>query len=136
MHWAAPILAREVEDDSGPVLVTVRYRLANDDPEPFLDAIEDVGRQRRRNGAYAWGIFADVAEKGIYLETFLTGSWLEARYLRERVTQADRAHEEAVKRLLSEPPSVTLMLAADSPKTNVAPMPASEFYFTTTETTA
>ena len=31
MHWQAPILAREVEDDSGPVLVTLRYRVAGDE---------------------------------------------------------------------------------------------------------
>ena len=90
------------------MLVTVRYRIAGEDPDPFLDAIEDIGRQRRSDGAYAWGIFADVAEKGVYLETFLIGSWLEARYLRERVTEADRAHENLVKSLLAEPPNVTL----------------------------
>jgi hypothetical protein len=136
MHWPAPMLAREVEDDSGPVLVTVRYRIAGEDPDPFLDAIEDIGRQRRRNGAYAWGIFADVAEKRVYLETFLIGSWLEARYLRERVTEADRVHENLVNSLLAEPASVTLMLAADSPKSGVAPFRASDFYLTTKETTA
>jgi predicted MFS family arabinose efflux permease len=114
-HWQAPVLAREVEDESGPVLATVRYKLAGDDPDPFLDAIEKVGNQRRRDGAYAWGVFADVAEKGVYLETFLIGSWLEARYLRERVTKADREREEQVRALLAEPPSVTLMLYADTP---------------------
>ena len=116
MHWQAPMLAREVEDDSGPVLVTLRYRLNGDDPDPFLDAIEEIGRERRRDGAYAWGIFADVAEKGAFLETFLIGSWLEARYLRERVTNADREREDEIRKLLLEPPRVSLMVASDSPK--------------------
>jgi predicted MFS family arabinose efflux permease len=115
-HWQAPVLAREVEDDSGPVLITVRYRLARDEADSFLDAVEKVGDQRRRDGAYAWGVFADVAEKGVYLETFLIGSWLEARYLRERVTEADRLRENQLKALLAEPPSLTLMLYADAPK--------------------
>ena len=123
MHWQAPILSREVEDDSGPVLVTLRYRLAGDDPEPFLDAIEEVGRQRRRDGAYAWGIFADVAQRNVYLETFLIGSWLEARYLRQRVTKADREREDEVRALLAEPPTVTLMLHADAPKTGIEAQP-------------
>jgi MFS family permease len=136
MHWQAPMLAHDVEDDSGPVLITVRYHISGDDPDPFLDAIEGVGRQRRRDGAYAWGIFADVAEKGVYLETFLIGSWLEARYLRERVTEADRAHEEAVKRLLAEPPMVTLLLSSDSPRPGHEPLPAPEFWLATTETAA
>jgi predicted MFS family arabinose efflux permease len=136
MHWQAPILAREVEDDSGPVLVTIRYRLAGDDPDAFLDVIEEVGRQRRRDGAYAWGVFADVAHAGVYLETFLIGSWLEARYLRERVTNADREREEQVKALLAEPPAVTLMLHADSPKTGAESEPNLSYYFTTSGTPA
>jgi hypothetical protein len=134
MHWQAPILSREVEDDSGPVLVTIRYRLAGDDTDTFLDKIEEIGRQRRRDGAYAWGIFADVAQKGVYLETFLIGSWLEARYLRERVTNADRAREDELKTLLAEPAQVTLMLASDAP--NRAAKPDIQFYFTTSETPA
>jgi predicted MFS family arabinose efflux permease len=134
LHWQAPTLSREVEDDSGPVLVTIRYKLAGDDPDAFLDAIEEVGRQRRRDGAYAWGIFADVARKETYLETFLIGSWLEARYLRERVTNADREREEEVGALLAEPRTVTLMLHADSPKAEHRP--EIHHYFTTSETTA
>jgi predicted MFS family arabinose efflux permease len=134
MHWQAPILSREVEDDSGPVLVTIRYRLAGEDAEPFLDAIEEIGRQRRRDGAYAWGIFADVAHRNVYLETFLIGSWLEARYLRQRVTKADQDREDQIKTLLAEPPEVTLMLASDSPKMKTDP--GLQFYFTTSETPA
>ncbi|MDE3174731.1 MAG: MFS transporter, partial [Pseudomonadota bacterium] len=136
MHWQAPILAREVEDDSGPVLVTLRYRLAGDDPDPFLDAIEEIGKERRRDGAYAWGVFADVAEANVYLETFLIGSWLEARYLRQRVTKADRVREDHVKSMLAEPATLTLMLASDSPKLALEAQPDLNFYFTTSETTA
>jgi MFS family permease len=134
LHWQAPILSREVEDDSGPVLVTIRYRLASEDPDAFLDAIEHVGRQRRRDGAYAWGIFADVAHRNVYLETFLIGSWLEARHLRARVTNADRAREEEARALLAGPPEVTLMLHADSPKAEFEP--DIRYYFTTSETPA
>ena len=135
-HWQAPMLARQVEDDAGPVLITLRYKLASEDADPFLDSIQEVGRQRRRDGAYAWGIFADVAHKQVYLETFLIGSWLEARYLRERITKADRQREDEVRGLLAEPPSVTLMLASDSTRAGVETQPDFNFYLTTSETTA
>ncbi len=134
MHWQAPTLHRDIEDDSGPVLVTLRYRVAGDDADPFLDAIEEVGRQRRRDGAYAWGIFADVAHRNVFLETFLIGSWLEARYLRQRVTNADREREDDVRALLAEPAEVTLMLASDAPKLKT--QPDLNLYFTTSETPA
>jgi hypothetical protein len=113
MHWRAPMLTRNVEDENGPVLVTVRYRITGDDPAPFLAAIEEIGHQRKRDGAYAWGVFEDVAEKGLFLETFLIESWLEAKHLRERVTNADRLMEDYVHELISEPPGVTLLIASD-----------------------
>jgi MFS family permease len=114
LHWHSPRLAREVQDDSGPILLTVRYVLAGEDPDPFLDFIEEIGQQRKRDGAYAWGVFADVAQKGVYLETFLVGSWLEARHLRARVTNADRAREVEMSDLLAEPPTLTLLLSSDA----------------------
>ena len=43
MHWQAPILARAVEDDSGPVLITVRYCIAGDDPDPFSTQSNPLG---------------------------------------------------------------------------------------------
>jgi MFS family permease len=113
MHWRAPILARQLEDENGPVLITVKYRIDGEDPAAFLSAIEDVGDQRRRDGAYAWGIFEDVAEKGLYLETFLIENWLEAKHLRERVTNADRLREDYVRGLVTGAPDVTLMIASD-----------------------
>jgi MFS family permease len=113
MHWRSPVFARQVEDENGPVLVTVKYRIDGEDPAAFLSAIEDIGDQRRRDGAYAWGIFEDVAEKGLFLETFLIENWLEAKHLRERVTNADRLREDYVRGLVKDPPDVTLMIASD-----------------------
>ena len=107
------MLARQLEDENGPVLVTVKYRIDGEDPAPFLSAIEDVGDQRRRDGAYAWGIFEDGGEKGLYLETFLIEHWLEAKHLRERVTNADRLREDYVHGLVKGAPEVTLMIASD-----------------------
>ena len=54
-----------------------------------------------------------MSEKGLFLETFLIESWLEALHLRERVTNADRLREVYVHGLLREPPTVTLLIASD-----------------------
>jgi hypothetical protein len=50
------VLAYEVEEDRGPVMVTVEYRIDPKDRVPFLAAIDKLGRERRRDGAYAWGV--------------------------------------------------------------------------------
>jgi hypothetical protein len=89
MHWSAPVLTKEVENDAGPVLVTVEYRISPENRGPFLSALQRLARERRRDGAYAWGVYEDMAEQGRYLETFLVESWLEHLRRHERVTRAD-----------------------------------------------
>ena len=71
MHWPVPVVSREIEDDAGPVLVTVEYDVPPDNREQFLVALEQMSAQRRRDGAYAWGVFEDTAAHGRFLETFL-----------------------------------------------------------------
>src|SRR5262249_40650011 len=50
MHWPAPIVTHEIEHDRGPVLVTVEYRIDPENREAFLDALERVANERRRDG--------------------------------------------------------------------------------------
>jgi MFS family permease len=114
MHWPAPITVREIEHERGPVLVTVEYLIRPQDREAFLQAIAKVEHERRRDGAYAWGVFEDAAAEGRIVETFLVESWMEHLRQHERVTNADRLIEEAVRRFnLSGAPKVTHFIAAD-----------------------
>jgi hypothetical protein len=115
MHWPAPIVAQNIEEDRGPVLVTVEYRIRPQDREAFLGAIEKLGYERRRDGAYRWGVYEDAADEGRVVETFLVDSWMEHLRQHERVTNADRIMQEAVGRFqLSGEPKVTHFIAAES----------------------
>jgi len=116
MHWRAPAFKLKVQNDQGPVLVTVEYRVDEKDRAAFLTAIEEMGYERKRDGAFAWGVFEDPADPGRFVETFLIESWLELRHLRERVTNADRLLEDEVRRLLTEPPKVGFLVATDRPR--------------------
>jgi MFS family permease len=115
MHWPEPVLAGAVEDDAGPVMVTVEYRVSVENRAAFLAAINRFGRERKRDGAYAWGVFEDTAHPGRVLETFLVDSWLEHLRQHQRVTKADRALEKQVFGLAREEPRVTHYIAAESP---------------------
>ena len=107
MHWPAPIVTGEIDTDRGPVLVTVEYRLAVEkDREALLSALEKLSHERRRDGAYAWGVFEDSAERLRFLETFLVESWLEHLRQHERVTNADRVLQERINHLLAQTPEV------------------------------
>ncbi len=114
MHWPAPVTSQTVNVDRGPVLVTVEYRIRPADRAAFLAALAKLEHGRRRDGAYAWGVFEDAAEDGRILETFLVESWMEHLRQHERVTNADRIVQQAVQRFhLHGSPKVTHFIAPD-----------------------
>ena len=114
MHWPTPVLSHTLQDDRGPVLVTVEYRIEPANRETFLAAMEKLAHGRRRDGAYAWGIFEDTAQEGRFLETFLVESWLEHLRQHQRVTNADRILQDAVRRYhLEGEPKVTHFVSAE-----------------------
>ena len=114
LHWAAPVVSHEIQDDRGPVLVTVEYRIDPARRRAFLAALDRLGRERRRDGAYRWGVFEDTAEPSRFVETFLVDSWLEHLRQHERVTNADRVLQTQVQRFqLEGTPKVTHMIAAE-----------------------
>ena len=73
--------------------------------------MQDRGAERKRDGAYAWGVFEDLAQQGAYTETFLIESWLELMHLYERVTNADRDAEGVVRAMLLAPPEISHLVA-------------------------
>jgi MFS family permease len=113
LHWPQPIMSREIDHDRGPVMVTVRYRVDHDKRADFFRLVSSLADERRRDGAYAWHLFEDVAEHGRLVEIFFVDSWLEHLRQHERVTNADRVLQEELRGCLSEPPEVTHAIAAD-----------------------
>jgi MFS family permease len=107
-HWRMPVVIEEVGADveQGPVLVTIEYAVIPKRTAEFVDAMQDYGRTRRRDGAYWWGIFRDTEVPDRYLETFLVNSWAEHLRQHERQTQADRDLEERISSYLARAPVV------------------------------
>ncbi len=103
LHWRRLNLTRTLDHAEGPVLVTLDYSVAPGQRAAFLEAIEEIGHERKRDGADTWGFYEDVEQEGRFLEIFTVGSWLELRRLRERVTGADREIEERVSAMLTRP---------------------------------
>ncbi|HLH88688.1 MAG TPA: MFS transporter [Xanthobacteraceae bacterium] len=114
LHWAAPVVSGEIAQDRGPVLVTVEYRIDPAKRDAFLAALDELGRERRRDGAYRWGVFEDAADPARLVETFLVESWLEHMRQHQRVTNADRVMQAQVQRFqVAGEPKVTHMIAAE-----------------------
>lgn len=110
--WADPVIARELVDDDGPVLVTVEYEVDEADADAFVAAMDELSAIRRRDGALRWDLYHDVGEPRLFLETFTVATWGEHLRQHERGTQVDLPLEErtvaltrsfAVRHLVSPP---------------------------------
>jgi MFS family permease len=115
LHWTDPRVASEPPPDQGPVLVTVEYLIDPERTQGFLQAMKDFERILRRDGASRWGLFADPARPGRYLETFLVESWAEHMRQHARITKEDIATQEHLRsfHIGDSPPTVTHLIAQD-----------------------
>lgn len=87
--WPTPVLSEPVEDDRGPVVIQIEYRISKEDLPPFIEAIRLVEKERRRDGAYAWGVAEHTADPERVIEWFLVESWAEHLRQHDRVSNAD-----------------------------------------------
>src|SRR5919109_1495272 len=112
--WSDPNVGIEPRPDDGPVLITVEYEIDPEDAERFLRAMEELGRIRRRDGAYRWDLYADVERPASYLETFVVDSWSEHLRQHDRLTMADLELTKLAKSFHrgEQPPAVRHMLWA------------------------
>jgi len=115
VHWRAPTVARKIDNNQGPILAVVEYRVDATNRAEFLGAVDELGHARKRDGAYAWGVYEDLADVGRFIETFTIESWLELMHQRERVTNADETLENRVRHLLAEAPRVTFCVSSERP---------------------
>jgi len=102
LDWPAPVLAETPEPDSGPVMVTIEYRVQPAKRAEFVAAMHSVREMRRRNGAYFWELFHDSADTARFIECFMDESWLEHLRQHERASVSDREIRERAKQFMVE----------------------------------
>jgi hypothetical protein len=100
-----------IENDEGPVMVTIEYRIAHEHRKAFLAARDALERQRRRGGGYAWGLFEDTSVPGRFVESFRVESWVEHLRQHDRATVTDRALDERVRGYSEIAPQATHLIA-------------------------
>jgi MFS family permease len=96
-RWTLPQTACELAGDEGPVLVTLEYRVPDENADAFLVEARKLERIRRRDGAIRWNVYRDVGDRERWVETFVVESWLEHLRQHERGTADDRVLLDAVK---------------------------------------
>jgi MFS family permease len=102
-RWRAPETAVPIEARSGPVVITIEYRIAPEDRHAFLVAMAERRRIRRRDGARHWHLLRDLADAEVWIERFHLPTWTD--YLRHinRITQDDAEAHDRVRALHKGP---------------------------------
>ncbi|WP_347304394.1 MFS transporter [Croceibacterium sp. TMG7-5b_MA50] len=89
-EWAEPETAVSVDERSGPVVVTIEYRIDPGDIPRFLGVMHERRRIRRRDGARHWTLLRDLGESELWVERYHVATWLD--YIRHNQR---RTHEDA-----------------------------------------
>lgn len=82
-------LAIEVEELSGPILISVEYEIAETDIPEFLEIAAQRRRIRIRDGARRWSLSRDLHRPEIWIESYRVPTWLAYQLHIGRRTKAD-----------------------------------------------
>jgi MFS family permease len=109
---ADPEVRLSLTGRSGPLVVEIEYRVAQDNARAFHNVMQDVQLSRQRNGAYGWSIARDIADPELWTERYHCPTWLDYLRQRNRATQSERElHQKAIAfHLGPEPIRVRRML--------------------------
>jgi MFS family permease len=94
---ADPEVQLSLTGRSGPLVVEIEYRIAQDNARAFHNVMQDVQLSRLRNGAYGWSIARDIGDPELWTERYHCPTWLDYLRQRNRATQSERAlHQRAI----------------------------------------
>ena len=124
-RWQEPQTAVPIEPRSGPVVITIEYRIAAGSVVPFLAAMSERRRIRRRDGAHGWSLLRDLADPELWLERYHVSTWLDYVRHNSRRTIADTANFDTLAALHSgpHPPVVHRMLERQTGSLPISRMP-------------
>ncbi|MBR0796637.1 MFS transporter [Bradyrhizobium jicamae] len=109
---ADPEVRLQLKGRSGPLVVEIEYRVAQDNARAFHNVMLEVQLSRQRNGAYGWSIARDIADPELWTERYHCPTWLDFLRQRNRATQIERElHQKAADfHIGAEPVRVRRML--------------------------
>ena len=101
-HWTLPETRMEITHDRSPVMIFISYHVRPGTEAEFLQAMQQLGLSRRRDGAYSWDVMEDAVHPGWYIEYYMVTSWLEHLRQHERVTKSDKQIQEKILGFLEQ----------------------------------
>jgi MFS family permease len=98
-RWTEPAIAVAITPRSGPILVEVEYRIAEENVPSFLAEMTERHRIRARDGARQWHLLRDLEDPTIWLESYQTPTWVEYVRHNQRRTKVDAENLDRIRAL-------------------------------------
>lgn len=98
-RWTEPRVAVPIEPRSGPVVISIEYRIDDHCVPDFLEVMNERRRIRRRDGARHWTLLRDLGDPAVWVERYHTPTWVDYVRYNQRLTQADAAISERIAAL-------------------------------------
>lgn len=102
--WKEPVTNVPVEPRTGPVVISIEYRILEQDILEFLRAMGERRRMRRRDGAHNWMLLRDLADPQLWIERYKTPTWLDYIRHNSRMTHDDALIPQRLHALHQGPP--------------------------------
>ncbi len=111
-RWTEPEVAVPVEPRTGPVVVTIDYRIPEASIREFLTVMNERRRIRMRDGARHWTLLRDLGDPELWVERYHVPTWLDYIRHNQRRTKADAENIHRLRALHTgaEPPRVHRMV--------------------------
>ena len=98
-RFKEPEIALHIEPRSGPVVITIEYRIREEDLVTFLRVMAERRRIRKRDGARNWTLLRDLNDPEIWIERYHTPTWLDYIRHNNRITEGDATISEELRLL-------------------------------------
>ena len=92
-----------VQGRTGPVVVTIEYRIDEEDLAEFYAVMADRRQIRRRNGALRWTLLRDLADPQLWVERYHSPTWTEYVRHNRRFTADEAVIGERIRALHQGP---------------------------------
>lgn len=111
-RWTEPDIAVPIQPRSGPIVVTIEYRIDPSDIAKFLTEMAERRRVRIRDGARNWTLLRDLGDAELWIERYHVATWVDYVRHNQRRTHADAASFERIQALHkgAEAPKVHRMI--------------------------
>ncbi|MDT6940884.1 MFS transporter [Brucella pseudogrignonensis] len=88
-RFSEPQLRLDLRSRSGPIMIMVDYKIAQEDVQAFLAAMALRRRIRIRDGARQWALLRDLENPETWTESYHVPTWVEYVRHNQRRTQSD-----------------------------------------------